>query len=85
MWSYERYRGALDVMVFRLLEIIQGFRPVRDTFARLRVRLPELEADPAVQEAGPESYDRTLYRLGLWIEEADKHNIGWGYWVAEKP
>ncbi|MBT4489968.1 MAG: methyltransferase domain-containing protein [Rhodospirillaceae bacterium] len=85
MWSYERYRDALEVMGFRLVETFHGFRPVRDTFARLRARFAELESDPAVREAGPEAYDRTLYRLGLWVEEANKHHIGWGYWVAEKP
>jgi sarcosine/dimethylglycine N-methyltransferase len=85
MWSYERYRGALDVMGFRLLETFQGFRPVSDTFTRLRARFAGLGDDPVVREAGPEAYDRTLYRLGLWIEEADNHHIGWGYWVAEKP
>ena len=85
MWSYERYRSALEVMGFNLRETYLGFRPVRDTFSRLRERFAELEADPVVQEAGPEAYDRTLYRLGLWIEEANNYHIGWGYWVAEKP
>ena len=72
-------------MGFNLRETYMGFRPVGDTFARLRERFAELEADPVVQEAGREAYDRTLYRLGLWIEEANNYHIGWGYWVAEKP
>ncbi len=85
MWSYERYRSALEVMGFNLRETYLSFRPVRDTFTRLQARFAELGSDPAVQEAGPEAYDRTLYRLGLWIEEANNHHVGWGYWVAEKP
>ena len=84
MWDTERYLAELIALGFKIRRVEDWSEHVSASYAWAReqaiVKRAELES-----KVGTELVERTLDGLGVWVDMAERGNVGWVLIVAQMP
>jgi sarcosine/dimethylglycine N-methyltransferase len=83
IWTREQYAGAIDQLDFEVTEFADWSHNVARTYDEARSILLAHEKD--LKEKVPEKvWDETLSLYELWVERANRGQIGWVYYRLQK-
>lgn len=84
MWDASDYQAALQELGFDVLSYSNWSEHVEPTYRNMRKQIEKRRA-AFVAEIGEARCAEMLRGIDVWIQQAQRGNLGWAYFVAVKP